>query len=467
MTAPASAYAASWDVRTGVSVSETYTDNVDLAPPGQEESDLITSITPLISIRTGEGAEGRGRINFDLDYSLETFTIGGSSVPNSLNHQLQLSGTAEVVEQMIFVDFGSSVSQQNIANTGRVSDDNIADTGNRTDVITFTISPYIRHHLGNYADTEARWSYDNVINQDVSGSDSNAGRLSGSVTSGSYFGRLFWGLDWSREVIDNDDGTETKFGRFDASGGYQINRKFSVDASAGVDDNSFASSQGSIDGVRWRFGGTWTPTSRTAISAGYGSQFSGSSVSFDVTHRSRHTVWSASLLEDTSTTRDVQLGRELFPLFDAFGEPVFDDTGTPILTPIDAETITNEVIVRNTFRGAMDWQRQRSDLGLTVFNEQRTFQVSGNEETVFGFGARAGHRLSRKTNVSVDTDWQLTELGSGGLDRTRWTTGVSLTHRFHRNLNGTFSYRYQDQSSDDPLNEFTENRATARVSLDF
>lgn len=59
------AFAAEWTIKPSISVQESITDNANSGPPGQEKGDLISTVTPGVSIR-GEGA----RLNLSLDYAL-------------------------------------------------------------------------------------------------------------------------------------------------------------------------------------------------------------------------------------------------------------------------------------------------------------------------------------------------------------------------------------------------------------
>ncbi len=454
-----------WQISTGVTLRETYTDNVDLAPEGSEKSDFITDITPRLSIRSG--TEGRGRIQFDLDYRLQTFSIGGSGADRSINHELQAAGTAELLEEMAFVDFRATVGQANITNTGRVSDENFSRTGNRTDVVTYSISPYLRHHLGNYADTELRYTRDDVTNDGVS-ADSSANAIDAEVVSGTRFARVPWSARYSRQKIDNSDGSTSKFQSVDGTARYLFTRKYGTFLTLGVDDNDFATSRSESDGFFWRLGGTWTPSPRTSLEVGYGEQFSGSSLSVDFSHRQRRTVWGVSYSEDVSTTREIQLERILVPLVDAFGDPIpIDETGTAILVPIDLETLTNEVLVRTRFEGSFAARGRRTNLNVTAFHEDRQFQLSGDEETVLGTRVSLDRQLSRRTRARASGSWQQTDFRDRIREDDRFDTRLDLTHQFGRNVNGSLSYAYTHQDSNDAASEFKENRVSASFSVIF
>src|SRR5579862_7601934 len=78
-----------WVLTPSLGLSETYTDNVNLAPSSQARSDLVTSISPSLNI-VGQSAH----VNLALTYDpqLLLFALGTSSP----EVQQQLLGTAHV-----------------------------------------------------------------------------------------------------------------------------------------------------------------------------------------------------------------------------------------------------------------------------------------------------------------------------------------------------------------------------------
>ena len=91
---PLAASAADWRITPHLWVSEVYTDNVTLAPKGQRQSDLITRITPGVSVnKTGN------RLKVNASYNLETLTYLRDSRRNGVNHQLNASADAEWLEE--------------------------------------------------------------------------------------------------------------------------------------------------------------------------------------------------------------------------------------------------------------------------------------------------------------------------------------------------------------------------------
>lgn len=454
--------AGDWRLTPRVTAEETYSDNINLAPSGGERADFVTEVSPAI------GLHGSGRrLKLDFDYILQGLLYARGTADPGVNHKLQAIGNAELWKNVFFIDARSTISQQNVSNSGRVTNNNLSVTNNRTDVITWEVSPYVRHRFGSYADTELRYTRDQVINSGVQGNDSTSNRIRTSIRSGKRFQRMTWSLVGSREKIDNESGRNSEFQRVAAETRYHFSRKYSLILNGGIEKNDFATSRSSQDGPFWQVGLSWTPSPRTSIDAGFGKRFFGKNYFFDLSHRSRRTVWSASYNEDTSTVRQVQLERQLIPLVDAFGEPILvPGTDTQILIPVDTATLTNEVLIRKRFNADVAVKGRRTKANFGVFHERRDFQLTGDEETVFGLTAGADRRLSRHTSLKLSGRWQTTDLRSGNT-QTFWRTTVGLTREFARDVSGALRYSHERQTSDLARDEYAENRVTASVRVSF
>src|SRR5688572_25215237 len=88
-----------WTVTPSITVTETITDNVTLAPSDRKQSDLITQITPGIRI-DGAGA----RVKLNLDYRASRLLYANQSGSNSTQNFLNARGTVEAIEKWFFVD---------------------------------------------------------------------------------------------------------------------------------------------------------------------------------------------------------------------------------------------------------------------------------------------------------------------------------------------------------------------------
>ena len=103
-----------------------------------------------------------------------------------------------------------------------------------------------------------------------------------------------------------------------------------------------------------------------------------------------------------------------------------------------------------------------------MFKTLRTFEQSGRDEEVTGISASWNWRFARRTSSRLRAGWQQTKSdGLNAFSDERYNFSAALTRNILARLNGSIEYRYVDQSSNDNLNSYSENRITANLSLQF
>jgi len=458
--------AGNWTITPRATVSETYSDNVGLAASGAERNDFITDANAGVSVH---GA-GR-RLTLDADYNVQRVQHLRVSSANATNQQWQVGGEAEVLKKIGFLEFRTTMSQENTSNIGRTSDSNL-NSGARNDVLTFQISPVVRHRFGRYADTEFRLTYDRVQNDNgTSSSSSNSWRGESRITSGSAFPRFPWTLAVNRRKTNNTNGTTSTFQTIDGRVSYVLTKRWTLDGGVGIDANDFATSGSDRqDGVRWRVGATFTPSLRTRVSGGYEHRPFDNSFFFDLSHRSRRTRWVASYSEEVTTSRQQQLQRVIVPLQDPFGQPIEDPvTGDPATVPLDFVVPTDETIVAKTFNATMAVTGRRTTATVSLARSDRSFQITNDTETQTHASVSVTRTLSRRLSLNGGLTWRLTtpRTGTGSGDETRWMLDAGLSYQVARRANGRLSYRYTKQEDEAGASDFSENQIAASVNLRF
>ena len=187
-----------------VSVAGIYTDNLDLTPDN-EQSALIAEVTPGINI-IGRG----GRFEAALDYQMQNFISSEFSGGTSTSHQLDANSKTELLDNFFFFDAGARAGQAIINADDTISLSNYNNNRNRTNVFSYTLSPYITPHFSNYADGILRYSHSNVkygkdgssdnINRSGA-SDSTITRVNADLVSGRFFKELSWFGNYSKRDI--------------------------------------------------------------------------------------------------------------------------------------------------------------------------------------------------------------------------------------------------------------------------
>jgi uncharacterized protein (PEP-CTERM system associated) len=321
--------AASWKITPSLNLSETYSDNVGLATSGAEKSDFITQISPGISL-TGTGSHLKANIN----YVMQNIAYASERSKNTTNHQLSANANAELIDHFFYLDGKAGLSQQNISLFGAQPTDNTNITGNRTDVATYSLSPYLRHRFDGIATSELRYTHDEVKASVGGFSNSKADSALFNLNSGPAFRKLGWGLHYSKYTTDYSSRPSVDTETYSGNLRLVLTPKFSLIASKGQEKNNYISTSATPAGGFWTAGFAWTPSARTSLSASTGERFFGKTHALSAIHRSRNTVWSVNYSEDITSTSS-QFLDTTFHTFKVPATTTNADLLDKILTTID------------------------------------------------------------------------------------------------------------------------------------
>lgn len=468
MLAAPAVHAMDWNVKPSLNLSETYSDNITLAPRGKEQSEFITQINPGVSL-TGDAP----RLKLNLNYRMQNLFYAKDSSRNNIRHQLSANGTATLVEDTFFVDASSSIGQRLISGTGPVPLDNVSVTGNTTDVTTFRVSPYLRHNFGSTASTEMRYSYD-TVNYQAGGFNSASNTVSASLKSGPSFDQIPWGLTYHKQEISyGGAGTSgPKFEMATANVSYVLTRKFSLFAQGGEEWNRYAVAAAGQrpGGSFWSAGANWAPTSRTSLQASYGKRYFGTTYSFNLNHHTRRTSWQASYSQNVMSVRQLELERRFFVIVDpATGNPFVDPvTGLPLLLALNVPTLTNDVFIIKRLQGTVGYNPGRNSFTLTFFDQRFEFQNNPRVDESYGGQGSWSLRLAPNTQAITTAGWQRTDFGAPlNRQNTFWNMGVGLSRTINPHLTGRVDYRYFTSDSSVAGTGYAENRIIASLNMTF
>ncbi|MDP2057838.1 MAG: TIGR03016 family PEP-CTERM system-associated outer membrane protein, partial [Thiobacillus sp.] len=132
------AHARDWLFEPSVGASATYSDNANQSATNPQDA-LILSVTPGFTLRS----QGSRRVRASVSYGLTGVARFSDDNSTDLNHHLSATGTAELIEDFLFIDGNASISQELISLLGSPADAEINDS-NRATVGTYSISPYIK-----------------------------------------------------------------------------------------------------------------------------------------------------------------------------------------------------------------------------------------------------------------------------------------------------------------------------------
>ncbi len=278
------AAAVDWDIRPRVYAAETYTDNLRLTED-DKDGEFVSEITPGIEINAGTQ-----RFEFDADVAVQNIFYVDESDENATNIFGHVDLKSELVRNWLFLDAGVSSSQVNATVEGPRSRDNLNPNGNRADVVSYSVSPYVRHSFQNYVTLYSRLTaqkvdYSNPGSSNVSDAELYSGLL--SLNSGAYFNQTRWGLSYYKskdDVREIEEGTR-KRESLNAYVDRVINRTVTFLVRAGETRNDISGIEEGTDGNYWSAGFRWTPSSKFYMEALSGSNDKQAAIHYEPSDR--------------------------------------------------------------------------------------------------------------------------------------------------------------------------------------
>lgn len=487
--------AADWQISPRVSLRETYTDNVRLAPRGQEESDFVTEIDPGVRV-TGVGS----RLQVNLDYAFKYKLYARNSEANGHNHALSANGLLDVWDRKLFLQGSASIAQQNISTLAPQSTSDININPNRTELRQATLSPYWVSRLGSFANVNARYTWNRAQSDGITSSlnsESNTATL--GLSQGLMFDDLGWSVAYSRQDIDSTEGqfrTRT-LESLTASASYKFLPTLAGLLTVGYDDNSYGDAQGGTSGSFHSVGFRWTPSNRTSIRAEIGERYFGNTASLDAQHRTRLTTWTLTYSEqvvatpglfsvpvslDTAATVDrLFLSQVPDPVQrQQVVEAFITQNGLPALLPSSVDFLTNQVTLSKRWQGSFGLRGVRSMLLVSLFRDDRQRQSRGTPTIVgtdpfsisdkvvqTGYNAILSWRFSTRTSGSASAGQTRSEMTDAGRTDTNSNIRLGVTHQLQPKLRGSLEYRWLNRDTNSSAGDVRENAISGTLSLAF
>ncbi|MHB1291137.1 MAG: TIGR03016 family PEP-CTERM system-associated outer membrane protein [Sulfuricella sp.] len=491
--------AAEWKITPSLALKETYTDNVRLAPPGLEKSEFITQVNPGISL-TGTGP----RLKLNANYVMQNLVYAEESSRNTMNHMLNANANAELVDNLFFLDGRAAISQQNISLLGPQAADNVNVTGNRTEVQTYSVSPYLRHSFSNYASTEIRYTHDEVSTGGSGLLNSQADRIQLGLNSGSAFKTLGWGLNYRNGKTSYGNTANTNIPATDTevlSGSlrYSVTPKFRLTATGGYEKNNYISIGTKPEGSFWSAGFSWAPSARTSIDASAGRRFFGSTYSLAASHRTRLTAWNLGYSEDITSTRSQflipvtidtasflnQLWAATIPdpvIRQQFVDAFIQGNGLPAALSESVNYLTNRFFLQKRLQASVAVTGAKNSLVLSLFHVTREAQTAQSQDSILlgggtlalndrtkqvGGNAFWNWRIGSRTSANLNAGYTKNSFPSLGRTDNNKTIRLSLTRQFQPKLNGSVELRRLQRDSSQDSADYSENAATASLFMRF
>ena len=452
-------------------ILETLTNNVNLSPSSSAQSDLVSQITPSISINANTA---RTHLSGTVAVPILFYARTGSE-NNQAYGQASLTGNVEAIHNFFFIDGTLNVSQQYFSPFGAQPVGLTNATDNRYTSGSYSLSPYIQG--GARGDLQYQVRDDNIWNtlngQPFSTSNSYTNVLSANV--GRQAPQLGWLAEYDRTStrFNTQQPLLTQIARLTAFHTPEPQLRLSADVGYENNDYTFSQSRDTIYGV----GATWHPTPRMNVDVHWEHRFFGSSYLFNFSNYTRLSTWNLSASRNITTypqqiasIANVDTASLLNQLFlSTIPDPIerqnfinqyIQQNGLPAFQATPVYFYTQTITLNEQASASVGLLGARNSIVFSAYYlRQQPITAAGtelpgvlqpqNNTTQVGFTAAWSHNLAPNLSSSLIGTWLRTEsnaapgtLGFSGPTRQGYVTAtLSTTLSAYTTLIGGVRYQ--------------------------
>jgi uncharacterized protein (PEP-CTERM system associated) len=508
---------AEWKVTPTLLVSEIWTDNVNLTEDALAYSDLITQVSPGITVVNRSRrltVEATAQVHAfaylrDVDQRnlSDPAVVGQNLTPQNTERTYRGSLKGELARDLFYVDASASRGQQSISPFGPRPSGDLYSNRNRTEIDSWSISPYLTHRFGSVASGLLRFTRDSVGGGDVLGYRGTGGNtLLATLDSGPTFRTVSWGVSYLKQKLDGAEYGDSSNETLSTNLRYVINQRLSLLANVGYDRYDYEGLGGSEQGANWSLGFAWSPSLRTKVEATLGRHFYGTTGTLSALHRSRHTTWNISYEDIVTTSRQQFLLPSTFDtagLLDtmfatAYPDPIerqrivaayIQSNGLPSSLTDSVNYLSNRFLRQKSLRASMGFRKAHSNAVFALYATRRNAlssqesdsallgsQQGSLNDNVRQIGANASYtyQLTSRSNLTAGYDFNKSKSLTGGFDDDQRTLRVGVSRRFGdmlaaidlRRRTGSLG-RWNSDSNADDGNTYTERALVASLNMQF
>jgi uncharacterized protein (PEP-CTERM system associated) len=487
---------AQWKVTPSLTLTETYSDNPGLASGANKRGQFITEATPAIRV---DGHNSRLQFSAQARSSFFAYSGGRPGNARTNNNQYTAAGSLKVIDEFMYVDARVNGGTRAVSAFGPDgSGVNRYTSENRTQLTSWSVSPYLVQRFGNFAAATLRYTHDSVNADETRFGSSVSDGVSFNLASGRGWRDLGWNMRYARQQVANSRFGDSSSENAQFGLNYRLQRTLSLTATAGYDVYDYGDFGGRTSGPSWSAGFAWRPTVRTAIEMSAGRHFLGNTGSLLATHRSRHTVWKASYSDAvTSTRQQFTQGQQLdtATLLDSLfavsipdpvarRQAVLDYIQLAGLPPTQGEQInylTNRYFRQKLAQASVGYTMRQHGAVVTLFANERVALSSGAADSELlgsqlfslndnvrqvGANAAYSYRVNARTSAGVTLTALRSRSLSTGIQSDQQALRLGMTRRFSRNLFGNAELRHLRGNRGFGA-DYKENAISATLSAQF
>ncbi|MDY0974414.1 TIGR03016 family PEP-CTERM system-associated outer membrane protein [Massilia sp. CFBP9012] len=505
---------ADWRVTPTMTLSEIWTDNVNLTDDSLAHSELITQVSPGFEVTqrsrrlTVNAAAQLHAFHYlhdsderGLDGSPGADEDGAFRSPATIQRSYRGNLRGELARDLFFIDASASRGQQNISAFGPRINNDAYSRNNRTDIETWSISPYLVHRFGNTASGQLRYTRDSVGGGENVGFRRTGGdTLQAMLASGPSFRTIGWGINYNKQELKGDRYGDSSSETLAANLSYMVSGRLALLANGGYDRYEFEGLGGGDQGANWSLGFRWTPSARTSLQATAGRHFYGNTGSLLATHRTRRTSWNLTYADTITTSRQqfllpstIDTAGLLDRMFaTAYPDPIerarvvqayLQQTGLPPSLSESVNYLSNRFMRQKMLRASMVYRKGRSSASLSahvsdrnaISDQQSDSPLLGSQQGRFSDNVRQHgltgyytYRLNSQSNLVAGYDLDESESRNTDYRNYQRTMRVGLTRRFgDARASVDVRRRSGDLGNRTSAGTYTENSVSASLMMMF
>ena len=310
--------------------------------------------------------------------------------------------------------------------------------------------------------------------------------------NGALTGPISWSLNGSRQVSAYGTGIRSEGDRLGARLNYRYDPELSAFFTAGTESNNY-STVTKTNYSNAGFGGDWSPTDRTKLSASRERRSFGNSHAITFSHRTPLTAWRFTDSRNVTLLPNQAGSTSLGTYYDLFFSQLASSIPDPVAraqqvnTLLQQSSISPTALITSGFLTSRLSVQRRQELSFTLSGLRNTitytlFQTDSQSLSAGGvsvaddfsrsallktrgFSSNFSHRVTPFTSLNLLSSWNHVSGSTAGLTTTQRVFNLNVSSRFTAKLNGTLGLRAT--TFDGSGNAYRENAVLGTITAQF
>jgi uncharacterized protein (PEP-CTERM system associated) len=466
---PGGSFQQPWRYSASMGVDETWSDNINLSPAGMERSDFVTTISPTFQMsRSGP------RLNVTFDYAPQYLIYAKGTNGSGLRNSLSATANASLIENLLFFDASTNISQTNISPFGTQAANTVNGSTNRTEARSYSFGPTLRSRLQQDLSYVLAYHYTATNAASSAIAASHTTDFSGSVQTSTSFRDLGVGASFDRSEQGYGGTNQIVTESASVNLTYVLLPTIHLRANAGFEHDQYPT-VGDIDqtGASYSAGFDWEPSRHTTLNVTVGHRPFGTSANVSLAEATRLFSLSGSYGRDQSVSSGSGLALTPDPnyqlLDQALRATITDPTlraqavtatlaqnGLPTSQYATSSFYSNQVYLQRHLNlslallgqhNTVTFDASRSDsqglsnlaVGFDIFNQAQRFRTAS-------YSANWSHALGPRTNVNATFQKTHNYAVEGVGDTRQRVLIASINRAISKNVSANALYRNTTQT---------------------